>query len=470
MGPIGLIALSATTGCTDFSFVASDPGVTVTVLYFENRTGDPELDILGKGLADMMITDLTRVDGLRVVERERLQDLVDELELQQSRLFDPESAQEIGKMVGATHAVTGAISAWAPEMRLDARVLTVDSAEVPLAEHVVGEKDAFFTLQQELSTKLVARIGPELAPPPPAPAATGPGGDEVLTYARSLEQWDRGELETAYELLEALTQRLPAFGLARTRRDEVGDALDQARRRRGELLDRAQAELLAHADQALTGDPMKLGERGARRWMGYRQVRGHLFLQAANNLIGGPKLTPRVPSAARDAFVAMMNEHTANQLAMIEELRAFHARKWAFPTFSELRDEDRQRATAIRVDWSSVTPLEDDAVLTLSEMVCEGNLPAARPFGSTPTAASLDPALGAQVVAELERVLGGLAVFRREPAQLERGPRLLDAMGTCLLAMGKPAEAAARWNEALTRYPTMQGYDDIEAKVRRHAR
>src|SRR5688572_24780539 len=59
--------------------------VTVAVLYFDNNSADPQYDVLQKGLADMLVTDLSQVESLQVVEREKLQQLVDELKLQRSK-------------------------------------------------------------------------------------------------------------------------------------------------------------------------------------------------------------------------------------------------------------------------------------------------------------------------------------------------------------------------------------------------
>lgn len=64
------------------------PENTVAVPEFENALRDPELDVLRYGLASVLITDLSRVSALRVLERERLSALLGEL-----ALASPETAE-----------------------------------------------------------------------------------------------------------------------------------------------------------------------------------------------------------------------------------------------------------------------------------------------------------------------------------------------------------------------------------------
>ena len=78
-----------------------DTKKTVAVLRFDNNTGDERYDNLGPALSSMMISDLSVVEEIQLLERERLDELVGELEFQQSAYVDPASAQSIGMIVGA---------------------------------------------------------------------------------------------------------------------------------------------------------------------------------------------------------------------------------------------------------------------------------------------------------------------------------------------------------------------------------
>lgn len=131
----------------------------VAVLRFDNNTGDTRYDHLGRALAAMMISDLSVVEEIQLVERERLEDLQKELELQQSAYVDPSTASTMGMMVGAEYVVTGAFTAMDPEMRLDTRVDRVETSETVKTANVRGKKDEFLDLQERLADELVDGLG-----------------------------------------------------------------------------------------------------------------------------------------------------------------------------------------------------------------------------------------------------------------------------------------------------------------------
>jgi TolB-like protein len=137
---------------------------TLAVLYFDNNTGDADYDAVGRGLAAMMITDLAAVDGVKVVEREHLQDLVKEMEAQHSRYFDSTTAVKVGKLAGAEYVVAGALAAVKPRVRIDTRVVRVETGEIVKTARVQGDEEKFFELQQKLAKQLTDDLGLALSP------------------------------------------------------------------------------------------------------------------------------------------------------------------------------------------------------------------------------------------------------------------------------------------------------------------
>src|SRR4051794_23767495 len=109
--------------------IAAAP-LNVAVLYFDNNTGKREYDVLQKGLADMLVTDLAASPSLQIVERERLEAVLTEQKLQHGHAFDKATAVKLGKLVGASHAIAGSLAAVAPAVRLDVRLFDVGTGAV----------------------------------------------------------------------------------------------------------------------------------------------------------------------------------------------------------------------------------------------------------------------------------------------------------------------------------------------------
>lgn len=141
---------------------AADPN-TVAVLYFQNKTGERLFDPVKKGLALMLITDLSRVKELRIVERARLQALVEELKLGKSGVVARGSEPEVGRLLGAGFIVGGDLLAGqAVPLKADARTVSVAKADTVdrsmsegrLEELMRIEKDLLFSIVETLKLEL----------------------------------------------------------------------------------------------------------------------------------------------------------------------------------------------------------------------------------------------------------------------------------------------------------------------------
>lgn len=78
----------------------------VAITYYRNL-GAPELAFLQKGLTALLISDLALVRDLRVVDRDRLQALLEELRLGTTGLVDQNTSPRVGRLLGAGKVVTG---------------------------------------------------------------------------------------------------------------------------------------------------------------------------------------------------------------------------------------------------------------------------------------------------------------------------------------------------------------------------
>jgi TolB-like protein len=144
-------------------------------MYFENQ-GNPELDMLKLGLAQMIIHDLSQISGLQVVERVRLNDVMGELALQKTADVDPDTAARMGKLLGAERVVVGYYFELMGRFTVLARVVEVESGKVLGASEAAGKVEEFAELEGRIVEELLPHLGAVAAVTPgEAPGPEGPG-------------------------------------------------------------------------------------------------------------------------------------------------------------------------------------------------------------------------------------------------------------------------------------------------------
>lgn len=233
----------------------------VAISYFDNNAKDPEFDPLSKGIADMMITELSDAQGIRVIERERLEELLDELELNKSEYIDPETAQKLGKGLGAEAILTGAFTVQGDRMRIDARLLKVETAEVLLTEKVSGPKDDFFDLHDQLAQKLLKTLN-SASDPNLSKENENVAFRSVVDYSRAIDQKDNGLGERAKATLQNTLERTPGFDIAKSKLDSVEVWLSKLEKERKARLEEDLRSTLEDFDPKADG----LGQKLNRIW------------------------------------------------------------------------------------------------------------------------------------------------------------------------------------------------------------
>src|SRR2546423_10783920 len=85
---------------------AQAKGPVIAVLYFDNNSigkDRADFDGVGKGIADMLITDMANNPSVKIVDRSQIQSLLTEQNLTKSKTIDPQTAVRLGKIIGAQY-------------------------------------------------------------------------------------------------------------------------------------------------------------------------------------------------------------------------------------------------------------------------------------------------------------------------------------------------------------------------------
>jgi curli biogenesis system outer membrane secretion channel CsgG len=202
---------------------AADRRPTLAVLYFTNGAlvDHDAYGPLSKGMAEMLITELAQNAGVRVVERDRIQSLIEEQNLQTSDRVDKETAVKLGKTLGARHMLMGAFVIDPKQnMRIDIRAVNTETSAIDHVETVSGKADRLLELVIQLGQKLNGGLKlPELkVASVTAPAAKSPNQFKALmAMSRALEAEDRNQVAEAKTEYRAALALNPDFSQARVR-------------------------------------------------------------------------------------------------------------------------------------------------------------------------------------------------------------------------------------------------------------
>ena len=179
--------------------VADIPDNSIAVTLFRNLGSRKDLDPLQKGLAEMMVTDLSKVPGLQVVERLRMQEMMKEIGLSQTGAVDPATAPRLGKLVGASQIVNGSFTDLPEDqLRLDINVSRAKTGEVGTSE-ASGSMKQLFRLQKQLTFGMVEEMGIELTNEQRDAIQEVPTENMLafIAYSKGLDLEDQGKPEEA---------------------------------------------------------------------------------------------------------------------------------------------------------------------------------------------------------------------------------------------------------------------------------
>jgi TolB-like protein len=242
---IGRWAAAAILAVAPASVFAQAKAPIVAVLYFDNNSfgkDRADYDGLGKGITDLLITDMAANPSLRVVERDRLQSILQEQDLINSKRVDAQTAVTLGKLLGAAYLVTGGfMSDSRGTLIVTSRVVSVETGAITNPLKFQSKGDDVLGLVGQLSSRLNAelKLPPLLrqtgdARPNKLEEAVQPAHDANVTriaptmppkpqrldvktallYSKALDEQDSGNAQKAAELYRAVLQKFPNFGPA----------------------------------------------------------------------------------------------------------------------------------------------------------------------------------------------------------------------------------------------------------------
>jgi tetratricopeptide (TPR) repeat protein len=132
----------------------------VAVMFFDNESGSADLDWLREGLADMIITTLSRSRNLTVLSRQQLHVLLDRLGHKETEKIQLEEALNIARESQAKILVLGSFARLGEQLRIDVHLHDAHNGQLLTAERLVADRPAQILTQVDLlSLKIATYLG-----------------------------------------------------------------------------------------------------------------------------------------------------------------------------------------------------------------------------------------------------------------------------------------------------------------------
>ena len=197
---------------------------TVAVLPLRFRGTDSTLKPLGRGIADLLTTDLARSSQLTLVERSRMQALIDEMQLQQSGTTDVATNVRAGKLVRAGRVVQGSIlQIGSSNLRVDAAVINVPTTLIQGTAQGADELEQLFSLEKKIALDLFRQLGVALTVAERNAMEERPTRSlaAFLSYSRGLSAEDEGRFDDASRFFNDAVRIDPSFNAAQQKGQEA---------------------------------------------------------------------------------------------------------------------------------------------------------------------------------------------------------------------------------------------------------
>jgi TolB-like protein len=188
---------------------------SIAVMSFTNL-GSENLGPLGKGMAAMLISDLSQVPDLQVVDRIRLHALLEEMKLGTSGLVDAKTAPRMGKLLRAKHVTSGSLADLEQERLIIASsVVDADRKASIGAQEAKGVLTQFYDLEKQIACQIIEDLGKRCdAAPAGFHKIHTKSMPALVAYSWGLKHFDEENYDAARQSFQKALEQDPQFELA----------------------------------------------------------------------------------------------------------------------------------------------------------------------------------------------------------------------------------------------------------------
>lgn len=232
---------------------AEDLRPSVAVLFFQNLTGEAELEWLRAGLAEMIVTDLSQSPEIRVVPTDRLYQILRDLGAVDQPILSSDVVREVAEAAGAGSVLLGSYARAGENLLVNVTLQNAESGEIVDAQRVQGDGvGSVFSIVDRLSRSVRGsferdgRIAEARRQEPQRgiEAVTTSSVEAYRFYAEGMRLNNELKVSEAIALFERAIELDPGFAMAHAQLARIYETLG-----REDELEAALERAIAHADR-----------------------------------------------------------------------------------------------------------------------------------------------------------------------------------------------------------------------------
>ena len=250
---------------------------SIAVLYFENLSGVKEDEYLRDGVTEDIITELSKIKGLRILSRPTVLPYRDK----------SVTAAQVGQQLRATVVLAGSIRRAGNRLRITAQLVDAKTDSLVWSERYDREMADVFEVQDEIARKIAEALRITLSPQEQEALAAKPTDNAQAydlylrgkSYARRMTHQDA---EFALQMFDSAVAMDPGFALAHAAIANVCAETYYRSARTPAWIERAKAA--SQRASALGGDSPEI--RMAEAWILYAEEKYDLAILRVRQAIG----------------------------------------------------------------------------------------------------------------------------------------------------------------------------------------
>ena len=201
---------------------------TVAVADFEGGSipREKRTEFWGKALGSFMIADLSASQNLRLIDREHLKQVLDELTISETALADPRTRLRVGRVLGAKYFIFGTYTIAGGQAALTARMDLVETGQIVQADSMSGDALDMRELSQQLAAKFLRPLDQIVAEQEAhVPVGTAePPPDAVSYFNKGVSYEGSGDYNRAIDMFTRALTIYPHYADARSELEKASES------------------------------------------------------------------------------------------------------------------------------------------------------------------------------------------------------------------------------------------------------